>query len=229
MEPRRGDRQRVAPPGLRAFGGAGVPGVALRSTPGYRRSPLRGFGDGYLIRTLNVIVPDSPGMTFPSIAQRRTSEPAAFGVATNVAGRDDWADPLTYSSRVVRLSATTTSVISSVVGFENRRRTVTSWPIRSGWAGSIVFWIISDVQPGKAVISSGPRAWATTAAPWMLDSPLGRPDHSARAAGPVRLWIPLARRCPVSPRACSRPITSSGRVRNPIRLGAFAWTSTSGD
>ena len=43
----------------------------------------------YLIRTLNVIVPDSPGFSLPSIAQRRTSDPAELGVATNVAGRDD--------------------------------------------------------------------------------------------------------------------------------------------
>src|SRR5204863_6779242 len=86
----------------------------------------------YLIRTLNVIVPDSPGMSLPSTAHRRTIDPAAFGVATNVAGRDALAEPGMYSSRVVRLSATTTSVISSVVGFENRRRTVTSCPIRSG-------------------------------------------------------------------------------------------------
>jgi len=59
--------------------------------------------------------------------------------AENVAGRDVWADPSTYSSRPVRLSATTTSVISSVVGFENFRWTVTSCPIRSGFAGSIHF------------------------------------------------------------------------------------------
>src|SRR5262245_41878823 len=67
---------------------------------------------GYLIRTLNVIVPDSPGLSTPSIAQRNTCDPAAFGVAANVAGRDDLADPAMYSSRAVRLSATTTSVIS---------------------------------------------------------------------------------------------------------------------
>ena len=44
-----------------------------------------------------------------------------------------------YSSRVVRLSATTTSVMSSVVGFMYFRWTVTSSPIFSGLAGSIHF------------------------------------------------------------------------------------------
>src|SRR5947209_6726822 len=121
------------------------------------------------------------------------SEWAEFGVATNVAGRDDFCDPAMYSKRVDRLSATTTSAISSVVGLVNFRWTVTSWPMWSGFGGSTHFWIISDVQPGKAVISSGPRAWARTATPWTLDSPLGRPDHRSRATGAIRVSSPLAR------------------------------------
>ena len=36
-------RTRVAPPGLRYLVAAFIPGVALRSTPGYHRPPLRGF------------------------------------------------------------------------------------------------------------------------------------------------------------------------------------------
>src|SRR5439155_1207332 len=40
-EGRRNLARSAAPPGLNALSG-GVPGVALRSTPGYRRSPLRG-------------------------------------------------------------------------------------------------------------------------------------------------------------------------------------------
>src|SRR5262245_60546771 len=46
MQPRRGDRERVAPPGLHGnFIGPEFQGLrspSARSTPGYRRSPLRG-------------------------------------------------------------------------------------------------------------------------------------------------------------------------------------------
>jgi hypothetical protein len=43
-EPRRGDRPSIAPPGLKSVIAARrPPGVALRSSPGYDRSPLRGY------------------------------------------------------------------------------------------------------------------------------------------------------------------------------------------
>src|SRR5262245_18877006 len=41
--PVRGDRNRVAPHGATVTSGTLVPGVPLRSTPGYHRSPLRGY------------------------------------------------------------------------------------------------------------------------------------------------------------------------------------------
>src|SRR5262245_32400992 len=111
---------------------------------------------GHLIRTWNRIVPLSPGMSLPSIAHLSTAEPASLFWTVNVAGRDVFDVPSTYSSRAVRLSANVTSVMISVVGLVNLRDQVTTAPICSGFGGSIRF-SRSRAQPLNELISSGPR------------------------------------------------------------------------